>query len=218
MLRDLAFTSITGELVALVGPSGCGKTTMLRIVAGLDPDYRGRVVHAPDTRIGMVFQEPRLLPWTFDRRQCAAGRAAGGRSQALRAVRDPLELSAHRSHFPGELSLGLAAWRVALARAFAIEPNVLILDEPPGLARQCLSARLRDEIAALVARRPVTHAAGHPPISTDAVRLGDRILLLSPRPARIVAEIPIRTPRAARGAAEIAAIKARDRATQPGGP
>lgn len=205
VLRDLAFTLDHGELVALVGPSGCGKTTMLRIVAGLDPDYRGRVVHAPNTRIGMVFQEPRLLPWRTidDNVRLAAPQANEARLDALFEI---LELSAHRSHFPGELSLGLAR-RVALARAFAIEPNVLILDEPLVSLDNALSARLRDEIAALVERRPTTTLLVTHDLD-DAVRLGDRILLLSPRPARIVAEIPILTPRAARNAAEIAAIKA----------
>ena len=205
VLGDIAFTLGHGELVALVGPSGCGKTTMLRIVAGLDPDYRGRVVHAPDTRIGMVFQEPRLLPWRSidDNVRLAAPQADEARLSALFEI---LELSAHRAHFPGELSLGLAR-RVALARAFAIEPNVLILDEPLVSLDNALSARLRDEIAALVERRPITTLLVTHDLD-DAVRLGDRILLLSPRPARIVAEILIPTPRAARNAAEIAAIKA----------
>lgn len=205
VLRDLAFTLGHGELVALVGPSGCGKTTMLRIVAGLDPDYQGRVVHAPNTRIGMVFQEPRLLPWRSidDNVRLAAPQADEAQ---LSALFDILELSAHRAHFPGELSLGLAR-RVALARAFAIEPNVLILDEPLVSLDDALAARLRDEIAALVDRRPTTTLLVTHDLD-DAVRLGDRILLLSPRPARIVAEVPITTPRAARSDSEIAAIKA----------
>ncbi|WP_315833272.1 ABC transporter ATP-binding protein [Bradyrhizobium prioriisuperbiae] len=205
VLRDLAFTLDHGELVALVGPSGCGKTTMLRIVAGLDPDYHGRIALPPNTRIGMVFQEPRLLPWRTidDNVRLAAPHIDEARLAALFEI---LELSAHRSHFPGELSLGLAR-RVALARAFAIEPNVLILDEPLVSLDAALAARLRDEIAALVERRPTTTLLVTHDID-DAVRLGDRILLLSPRPARIIADIPIPTPRAARNAAEIAAIKA----------
>jgi ABC-type nitrate/sulfonate/bicarbonate transport system ATPase subunit len=112
---------------------------------------------------------------------------------------------AHRNHFPGELSLGLAR-RVALARAFAVEPELLILDEPLASLDAALAARLRDQIAILVGGRSmitllVTHDAD------DAVRLGDRLILLSPRPARVLGELPIRTPRSARGDAEIAAIK-----------
>ena len=117
-----------------------------------------------------------------------------------------LELEAHRDHFPGELSLGLAR-RVALARAFAVEPDLLVLDEPLASLDDALAGRLRDEIATLVASRPVmtllvTHSLD------DAIRLGDRLIFLSPRPARILQEVPIAIPRDARGEAEIAAIKA----------
>jgi ABC-type nitrate/sulfonate/bicarbonate transport system ATPase subunit len=115
-------------------------------------------------------------------------------------------LNAHRSHFPGELSLGLAR-RVALARAFAIDPDFLILDEPLASLDDALAARLREQIATLVGSRSVmtllvTHNLD------DAVRLGDRLFFLSARPARILADVPIHTPRSARGDAEIAAIKA----------
>ena len=104
------------------------------------------------------------------------------------------------------MSLGLAR-RVALARAFAVKPDLLVLDEPLASLDDALAGRLRDEIAMLVASRPVmtllvTHSLD------DAIRLGDRLFLLSPRPARILAEVPISIPRAARGDAEISAIKA----------
>jgi NitT/TauT family transport system ATP-binding protein len=104
------------------------------------------------------------------------------------------------------LSLGLAR-RVALARAFAVEPELLILDEPLASLDVALAGRLRDEIAVLMEGRSmiallVTHDVD------DAVRLGDRVLLLSPRPARIFADLAIRTPRSKRGEAEIAAIRA----------
>jgi NitT/TauT family transport system ATP-binding protein len=123
----------------------------------------------------------------------------------LSALFEILELNAHRNHFPGELSLGLAR-RVALARAFAVEPDFLILDEPLASLDAALAARLRDQIAILMDNRSmitllVTHDVD------DAVRLGDRLFLLSPRPARVLADLPIRTPRGARGDAEIAAIK-----------
>ena len=205
VLAGVRFALEAGEVGVLVGPSGCGKSTMLRILAGLDPDYRGRVSGPAGARIGMVFQEPRLLPWRSveDNVRLAAPLADEAKLSALFAI---LELDAHRSHFPGELSLGLAR-RVALARAFAVEPDFLILDEPLASLDEALAARLRDQIAILVDRLSVmtllvTHDVD------DAVRLGDRLLLLSPRPARIVADLAIRTPRSARGEAEIAAIKA----------
>ena len=205
VLSDFSFALGAGEVGVFVGPSGCGKSTMLKILAGLDHDYQGRVTRPAGARVGMVFQEPRLLPWRSVEAnvRLAAPQADEAKLSALFAV---LELNAHRSHFPGELSLGLAR-RVALARAFAVDPDFLILDEPLASLDDALAARLRDQIAVLVDSRPVmtllvTHNVD------DAVRLGDRLFLLSPRPARILADLTIRTPRSARGEAEIAAIKA----------
>ena len=205
VLSDFSFALGAGEVGVFVGPSGCGKSTMLKILAGLDHDYQGRVTRPAGARVGMVFQEPRLLPWRSVEAnvRLAAPLVDEAKLSALFAV---LELNAHRSHFPGELSLGLAR-RVALARAFAVEPDFLILDEPLASLDDALAARLREQIAILVDSRPVmtllvTHNVD------DAVRLGDRLFLLSPRPARILADLTIRTPRSARGEAEIAAIKA----------
>jgi NitT/TauT family transport system ATP-binding protein len=205
VLADFKFALDAGEVGVFVGPSGCGKSTMLRILAGLDHDYRGHVTRPADARIGMVFQEPRLLPWRSveENVRLAAPRVDEAQLSALFAV---LELNEHRSHFPGELSLGLAR-RVALARAFAVDPDFLILDEPLASLDDALAARLREEIAILVDSRSVTTLLVTHSVE-DAVRLGDRLFLLSPRPARILADLPIRTPRGARGEAEIAAIKA----------
>ena len=205
VLADISFALGAGEVGVFVGPSGCGKSTMLRIFAGLDHDYQGRVSRPAGARIGMVFQEPRLLPWRSveDNVRLAAPLADEVKLSALFAI---LELNAHRNHFPGELSLGLAR-RVALARAFAVEPDFLILDEPLASLDEALAARLREQIAMLVDGRSVmtllvTHDVD------DAVRLGDRLFLLSPRPAQVLADLPVPTPRRARGEAEIAEIKA----------
>jgi len=206
VLAGIRFVLSPGEVGVFVGPSGCGKSTMLRILAGLDHDYQGRVSRPANARIGMVFQEPRLLPWRSveDNIRLAAPQADDATLSALFTV---LELNAHRSHFPGELSLGLAR-RVALARAVAVEPDFLILDEPLASLDDALAARLREEIATLVGQRTmmitllVTHDLD------DAVRLGDRLFLLSARPARILREVRIPAPRAARREPEITAIKA----------
>ena len=205
MLGELAFSLANGEVAALVGPSGCGKTTLLRIIAGLDSDFEGSVALPAHGMLGMVFQEPRLLPWRSVEQnvRLAAPEASDAKLSELFRI---LELEAHRSHFPGELSLGLAR-RVALARAFAVEPDLLVLDEPLASLDDALAGRLRDEIATLVASRPVmtllvTHSLD------DAIRLGDRLFFLSPRPARIVQEVPIAVPRAMRSEGELGRIRA----------
>ncbi|WP_164935447.1 ABC transporter ATP-binding protein [Bradyrhizobium guangzhouense] len=205
VLAPLKFALQSGEVGVLIGPSGCGKSTMLRIILGLDRDFDGRVARPPEARIGMVFQEPRLLPWRSVEQnvRLAAPDVTDAKLAELFRI---LELEAHRSHFPGELSLGLAR-RVALARAFAVEPDLLVLDEPLASLDDALAGRLRDEIATLVASRSVmtllvTHSLD------DAIRLGDRLFFLSPRPARIVQEVPILTPRAERSEVELARIRA----------
>ena len=205
VLGEFSFSLAAGEVGVFVGPSGCGKSTMLRLVAGLDHDYEGRVARPPGARIGMVFQEPRLLPWRSveDNIRLVAPQADETKLTDLFAV---LELTAHRNHFPGELSLGLAR-RVALARAFAIDPDFLILDEPLASLDDALAARLCNQIATLVDSRSVTTLLVTHDVD-DAIRLGDRLFLLSSRPARILAALPIDMPRHARGAAEIAAIRA----------
>ncbi len=204
VLADFSFTLGAGEVGVFVGPSGCGKSTMLKIIAGLDHDYQGRVARPADARIGMVFQEPRLLPWRSveENVRFAAPQAD---EVKLSALLDVLELSAHRSHFPGELSLGLAR-RVALARAFAVEPDFLILDEPLASLDDALAARLRSQIAALVNSGSVTTLMATHDLD-DAVRLGDRLFLLSPRPARVLTAVPIHTPRASRSEGEIRELK-----------
>ena len=204
VLVDFNFALGAGEVGVLVGPSGCGKSTLLKILAGLDHDYEGRVTRPTDARVGMVFQEPRLLPWRSveENVRLAAPQADEAQLSALFAV---LELDAHRSHFPGELSLGLAR-RVALARAFAVEPDFLILDEPLASLDDALAARLRDEIATLVDEPSGHDTACHP----RSRRCG------SPRrppvpavaaPGAHPAEVPIRSPRSTQRSGDRAASR-----------
>ena len=181
-----SFSLRGGEVGALVGPSGCGKTTLLRIIAGLDRDYEGSIALPDHGRLGMVFQEPRLLPWrTVEQNVRLAAPEAS--DAALAALFRTLGLEAHRNLFPGELSLGLAR-RVALARAFAVEPDLLLLDEPFVSLDDALAARLRDELAELVTRRPVTTLLVTHNVE-EAIGLADRLFFLSASPARVLADV-----------------------------
>jgi NitT/TauT family transport system ATP-binding protein len=204
VLRDLVFTLEPGELGAFIGPSGCGKTTMLKIVAGLDADYSGRVVLPAAAKLGMVFQEPRLLHWrTVEQNvRLVAPAATDDRLAELFHV---LGIWEHRTHYPGELSVGLAR-RVALARALAIEPNLLVLDEPFASLDAPLAKRLRDELATLVDRLNITTILVTHDVE-EAIGLANRLFLLSACPARVLAEIPVSISRAGRSPNEIASIK-----------
>ncbi len=205
VLSELAFSLGYGEVAALVGPSGCGKTTLLRIIAGLDRDFDGSVALPAHGTLGMVFQEPRLLPWrTVEQNvRLAAPQATDA---GLDALFQTLGLDAHRGHYPGELSLGLAR-RVALARAFAVEPDLLLLDEPFVSLDAALAVRLREELAELVNRRPITTLLVTHDV-TEAIGLADRLLLLSVSPARVIADVPVARPRSAHTADELAAMRA----------
>jgi len=204
VLGELTFSLGAGEVGALVGPSGCGKTTLLRIIAGLDREFEGSVALPAHGTLGMVFQEPRLLPWrTVEQNVRLAAPAATDAS--LDALFRTLGLAAHRDHYPGELSLGLAR-RVALARAFAVEPDLLLLDEPFVSLDHALAVRLREELAELVNRRPVTTLLVTHDVD-EAIGLADRLLLLSASPARVIGEVLVTRPRTARTPEEFAAIR-----------
>jgi NitT/TauT family transport system ATP-binding protein len=193
VLDDVAFSLRKGEICALLGPSGCGKTTLLRIISGLDPDFEGRIVLPAPHRIGMVFQEPRLLPW----RSVAENlRLVGASSENdLAEIAAALHLSKHLDHFPGELSLGLAR-RAAIARAFAVKPNLLLLDEPFVSLDAALARQLREELLALVLKRKATTLIVTHDVE-EAISLADRIIVLSAAPGRILADRTIAAPREA---------------------
>jgi ABC-type nitrate/sulfonate/bicarbonate transport system ATPase subunit len=205
VLGELAFSLGPGEVAALVGPSGCGKTTLLRIVAGLDHDFEGRVTLPAHGTLGMVFQEPRLLPWRSVEQNVRLAAPDAGDTN-LDALFHTLGLAAHRNYYPGELSLGLAR-RAALARAFAVEPDLLLLDEPFVSLDDALAGRLREELAELVNRRPVTTLLVTHNVE-EAIGLADRLLLLSASPARVLAEVPVARPRAAHSPEELRGMRA----------
>ncbi|RAI57399.1 ABC transporter ATP-binding protein [Roseicella frigidaeris] len=182
-VRDLALSFPAGSVTALFGPSGCGKTTALRILMGLDPDFEGEVRHRP-ARLGVVFQEPRLLPWRSlgDNLRIVA-RAAGLPAPPVEALLARVGLEGWAGRYPRELSLGMAR-RAALARALAVEPELLVLDEPFVSLDEATAAQLRALVAAVLAERRVTAVLVTHALE-DAAALADRIALLTPRPARL---------------------------------
>jgi ABC-type nitrate/sulfonate/bicarbonate transport system ATPase subunit len=198
IIRGLNLRLRPGEFGALIGPSGCGKTTLLRIVAGLDRDYEGACHTPASRRLGIVFQEPSLLPWRSVEDNIRIVLPADRANADLSTLFDDLGLSAHRRHYPGELSLGLAR-RVAIARAFAIDPDFLLLDEPFVSLDEATAARLREVLAALTARRRVTTLLVTHDID-EAVQLADHLFLLSNRPARVILERELTPTRDARSA------------------
>lgn len=125
VLHDLSFELSAGETLAITGPSGIGKTTLLRIVAGLDPDFDGRVDRP--RRLAMVFQEPTLLPWRSAKENIRL--AAHVDTDTAIGVLTEVGLEGKANHFPAQLSLGQQR-RLALGRALAAQPELLLMDEP----------------------------------------------------------------------------------------
>lgn len=205
ILTDLAFRLEPGRIGALIGPSGCGKSTLMRIIAGLDQGFAGKV-RRPPGRLAFVFQEPRLLPWRSVEDNIRLAAPDVGRDE-LNSLLQLLGLAGHRAHFPSELSLGLAR-RVAIARAFAIKPALLLLDEPFVSLDAPLALAMQQELAALVAERAVTTVLVTHDVS-EAVRLADRIFVLSHRPARVIGAIRVESPRERMSADEAKSLEAR---------
>jgi sulfonate transport system ATP-binding protein len=198
-LHNLRASVEPSEFCVITGPSGCGKTTLLNIIAGLDRDFAGTVLFEPTAapRIGYVFQNPRLLPWRTVRENIALVLPHHGGSAKLDALLAEVGLADAADVYPTRLSGGMAR-RAALARAFAIAPDLLLMDEPFLSLDAAAADRLRGLLLGLVSTRPatvlfVTHDL------TEAVQLADRILVLSPTPGRLVAEMPIPLPRSERG-------------------
>jgi ABC-type nitrate/sulfonate/bicarbonate transport system ATPase subunit len=204
VVRGLNLRLEAGSFGALIGPSGCGKTTILKIAAGLDLDFRGEIRTPGAGRLGIVFQEPRLLPWRTVEQNIRLALPAGDTTADLTELVEILGLGSHLARYPGELSLGLAR-RAAIARAFAVRPDFLLLDEPFVSLDETVADRLRDELVALTTRTKVTTLFVTHNLD-EAIQLSDRLFFLSDRPTRIIAEKSLPPPRGKRSKDIVASI------------
>ena len=206
-LSDVAFDVSAGEFVCIVGPSGCGKTTLFRIIAGLETPTSGEVrldgtpVEGPGPDLGLVFQEYHLFPWRtvagnvgFGPEQ--AGVPAEERDRRVRELLDLVGLSGTAESYPGDLSGGMKQ-RVALARALALDPGLLLMDEPFGAVDAQTKKMLQDELLDIWRETGktilfVTHDV------EEAVKLADRIVVMAKEPGRIraVVDVDLSRPRA----------------------
>ena len=203
-LKDIDLAINRGEFVCLLGPSGCGKSTLLNAIAGFSAPSRGQVqveqrtVTAPGPDRGMVFQEYALFPWMTVAQNVAFGleikgmprRAIEPRVAGLLAM---LKLTEFRDRFPKDLSGGMRQ-RVAIARALVTEPATLLLDEPFGALDEMTRRRMGMELQRVwMERRTTTVLVTHS--IDEAVLLADEVVVMSPRPASVIAVVPIDLPR-----------------------
>jgi len=206
-IEDLSFTVEQGEFVAIVGPSGCGKSTMLRIINGLMAPtsgqvlYKGRQVDGINLECALVFQSFALMPWLSVKANVELGLEARGLPPAEREKRagvyiDKVGLDGFEEAYPRELSGGMKQ-RVGLARALAVEPQLLLMDEPFSALDALTAITLREELIDIwqTADMPVHNIIIVTHIIEEAVELADRILVLSSGPGRLVADLKVELPR-----------------------
>ncbi|MCU1346892.1 MAG: putative transporter ATP-binding protein [Acidimicrobiia bacterium] len=192
-LAEVTLAVAPGEVVAVVGPSGCGKSTLLRCAAGLETPSGG-TVQVDRTSLGYVFQDPTLLPWRTVRKNVELLAELEGVSKAQRSslvdhALAVVGLTAAAGQFPRQLSGGMRM-RASLARTLVLDPSVVLFDEPFGALDEITRERLNDEVQALLIERGsaalfVTHSI------SEAVYLAHRVLVMSPAPGTVVAEVPV---------------------------
>ncbi|MDA0369470.1 MAG: ABC transporter ATP-binding protein [Proteobacteria bacterium] len=199
VIRDLRFAIGDGEFVCIVGPSGCGKTTLLQLISGIDPIYDGAISiggAAPGTgpRLGYMFQSDRLMPWmtVLENVRLICSPEAIKRGLPERLLTD-FGLADFVNSYPNRLSGGMRR-RVALARAYAVEPKLLLLDEPFVSLDAPVALRLRD----LLMESTREHGTSVLFVTHDlreALYLADRIVFLAKRPARVALDFTVPLPR-----------------------
>jgi NitT/TauT family transport system ATP-binding protein len=201
VLNEISFSVERGEFIAIVGPSGCGKSTLLRIINGIVPPtsgqvlYNGQQVDDINPECAMVFQSFALLPWLSVKANIELGLEARRVAPAERLVThyiDKVGLDGFEEAYPRELSGGMRQ-RVGLARALAVEPAVLLMDEPFSALDALTAIGLREELLDLwqAPDSPVETIIMVTHIIEEAVELADRILVLSTGPGRLVGDIKV---------------------------
>lgn len=200
VLDGITLSAQRGDFVSLIGPSGCGKSTALRLLAGLSPvtsgslTIDGRTPEAAAAELAFVFQEPTLLPWlnvahNIEIPQQLRGVTATARTATMRRVLDLVRLSEKEAAYPRQLSGG-QKMRVSIARALALAPRILLLDEPFGALDEMTREHLNEELLAIREQEKwtaffVTHSV------SEAVFLSNRILIMAANPGRIHTEVPV---------------------------
>ncbi len=204
VFEDLALSVRDRETVCILGPSGCGKTTLLRAMHGLIPLDEGRIVidgapvRSPRRNVAMVFQHFGLMPWKRVRQNVAygvelAGVATSECRERVARYTDMVGLRGFEEHYPYQLSGGMQQ-RVGLARALAMEPDILLMDEPFGSLDAQTREIMQDELLRIHALVPhtmvfITHSI------EEAIAIGDRVIVLSARPGQVREVIAVDIPR-----------------------
>ncbi len=217
VLQDITLSIAPGEFVSIVGSSGCGKSTLLRLIIGLEDDYQGEIlldgqrVVGTSLQRGIVFQEHRLFPWLTVTGNVGLGLlnsdlTEGQRRATVQAHIELVGLKGFENAYPYQLSGGMSQ-RVAIARALVNRPEVLLLDEPFGALDALTRAHLQQELHRIWQAEGITMVLVTHDVE-EAVYLGDRVVVMEPRPGRVRRIVPVDLahPRN-RGAADFAHIK-----------
>ncbi|NMA83797.1 MAG: ABC transporter ATP-binding protein [Epulopiscium sp.] len=195
VLHNLSFTVPKGKILCILGPSGCGKTTILRILAGLLPVDRGRVIQKEPIVSSYVFQEPRLLPWKTLRENIDFVISSSSKiiEEKIQFYLEKTGLYEYKDYYPHQLSGGMRQ-RTSLVRAFVYEHELLLMDEP----FQSLDIKTRDTLLHQTyllwkeTQNTIVFVTHH---IEEALLLGDEILILSGKPTELKANLPITIPR-----------------------
>ncbi|MFG6496516.1 ABC transporter ATP-binding protein [Fictibacillus sp. UD] len=193
--QNINFSVDKGEIIGILGTSGCGKSTLLRVLSGLDPHYEGKISSNEESNgVGMMFQEPRLLPWLSVSKNISFGLKKEERtSNKYQTYLDLVGLKGFENHYPKDLSGGMAQ-RTAIARALITEPEVLLLDEPFSALDAFTKMQLQDLLLSIWQKKKTTMLLVTHDID-EALYLCDRILILKGQPGEVYAEVLVEKPK-----------------------